>query len=190
MKLLKLYLSWALVILLTPSISAQNWTQLDTISTYDVNLSYYMTTNGKVYMANNKAISKAQYDFYRDNWERTQACQPCEVYTYNDKHELKHIAIQYGECFVGPFKEFHSNGKVKVEGSFKTVDSQDWSNLRMRGLCSTRDGEWRFYAPDGKLVSIEHYEDGKVLQTETPKDSASEENSNVRSKIRDFFKKQ
>ncbi|HZH68694.1 MAG TPA: hypothetical protein VFD65_05790 [Chitinophagales bacterium] len=170
-------------------IVAQTVMKFDTISTYDVNLSSSMTTNGRIYFANGKAISKAKYEFYKSNWERVQRCQPCEVSTYNENHELKHIAIQYGDCFVGPFKEFYTNGKVKVEGNFKSITNNDWSSLRLRGLCSTREGEWKHYSPEGKLETIEQYEHGKVVHVEKVNENSDNENSNLRSRFKRLFKK-
>lgn len=180
------------VLLLTTlccSVNAQETLRIDSISTYDVNLSDYMTTNGRVYLANGKVISKEKYLFYKNNWEKVQQCQPCEVYTYNDQHQLKHVAIQYGECLVGPFKEFYSDGKIKVEGSFKENTSSDWSNLRLRGLCSVRDGEWKYYNISGKLEVIESYQNGKIVNRQEVKDADAKPAQNAVNKVKGFFKK-
>lgn len=188
MKILHLTFS-ILLIALGNTVNAQQTLRIDTISTYDVNLSDYMTTNGRVYLANGKVISKEKYLFYKDNWERVQNCQPCEVYTYNDRNQLKHVAIQYGECLVGPFKEYYSDGKIKVEGSFRENPSSDWSNLRLRGLCSVRDGEWKYYSTSGKLEAIENYQNGKMISREEIKDTESKPAQNALNKMKGFFKK-
>lgn len=169
-------------------INAQDLVQFDTISTFDVNLSDYMTTNGRVYLANGKAISKEKHEFYKNNWDRVQQCQPCEVYTYNEHHQLKHIAIQYGECLIGPFKEYYPDGKLKLEGSFKSNPGNDWSNLRLRGLCSIREGAWNYYSTTGKLETIETYQNGKVIQREDVKDSTNG-SPNTISKLKGIFRK-
>lgn len=166
---------------------AQDYTRFDTISTYDVNLTDYLTTNGRVYLANGKVISKEKHDFYKSNWERLQNCQPCEVYTYNEHDQLKHVAIQFGECLVGPFREYYSDGKVKVEGNFKSNTGNDWStSLRLRGLCSVREGVWNYYSPQGKLESVETYQNGKMVNREEVKDKSE---SNALNKVRNIFKK-
>lgn len=181
---------FCLISLLTGNrLSAQNSVQFDTISTFDVNLSDYMTTNGRVYMANGKVISKEKHEFYKKNWERVQNCQPCEVYTYNEHHQLKHVAIQFGECLVGPFKEYYTDGKLKIEGNFKSNPGSDWSSLRLRGLCSVREGVWNYYSSTGKLETVETYENGKVVKVEQIKDSASKDENNAINKVKGFFRK-
>jgi|GEM_PF-5137842 len=176
------------VILSGSLLAQQGSAQYDSISTYDVNLSDYMTTNGRVYLANGKAISKEQHQFYKDNWAKTQECQPCMVYTYTENKVLKHIALQYGDCLLGAYKEFHPDGKVKIEGTFKeNTSATDWSNLRMRGLCSVRHGQWTYYNTSGKVEAIEQYENGKLISREEPKDSVDK--PNALQKMKGLFKK-
>ncbi len=176
-------------LLVNVQLFAQNSIQFDTISTYDVNLSDYMTTNGRVYMANGKVISKEKHEFYKKNWESVQNCQPCEVYTYNEHNQLRHIAIQYGECLVGPFKEYYLDGKLKIEGNFKSNTSNDWSSLRLRGLCSVREGTWNHYSSAGKLETIETYQNGKVVNVEYVKDSSAKDENSAINKVKGFFRK-
>lgn len=162
--------------------------KIDSIATYDVNLSDYMTTNGKVYLANGKAITKDKYEFYKESWKKASACQPCEVYTYNEFDQLKHIAIQYEGCLVGSFKEYYPDGKIKVEGNFRNNESSDWSNLRLRGLCSIREGKWNYYNDAGKLTLIETYENGLMIHKEEIKDEDKSTSPSM-TKIKGFFKK-
>ncbi len=167
-------------------LQAQPSEKYDSVSTYDVNLSSYMTTNGRVYTANGRVITKSKYDFYKQHWESAQNCRPCEVYTYDEQNRLKHIAIQYEDCLIGGFKEFYPSETVKVEGNFRHP-GQDWSNLKLRGLCSTREGEWKYYSSEGRLVTIETYENGKVVSSENVKDS---EENKLKNKFKGIFKKQ
>ncbi|MCO5230875.1 MAG: hypothetical protein M9958_06930 [Chitinophagales bacterium] len=166
------------------AVKAQNL-DLDSVATYDVNLSDYLTTNGRVYYANSKVISKDKYDFYKESWKKLQECQPCRVYTYNADNQLKHISIQYYECLVDTFTEYFPSGKIKVEGSFKTVNNNDWSNLRLRGLCSIREGNWNYFNDLGALIYIETYENGKLVNTEYIK----EEKPSTINKIKGVFKR-
>ncbi|HUH73882.1 MAG TPA: hypothetical protein VLZ75_05690 [Chitinophagales bacterium] len=162
--------------------------QMDTVSTYDVNLSDYMTTTGKVYLANGQAISKDKHDFYKESWKKAQNCQPCEVYTYNANEQLKHVVVQYEGCLLGPFKEYYSDGKIKVEGNFKSNPSNDYSNLRLRGLCSMREGFWNYYNESGKLQTVETYENGSLVNKEDIQDTTKAD-SNTLGKIKGFFKR-
>lgn len=167
--------------------NAQN-IKIDSVATYDVNLSDYMTTTGRVYLANGQVISKEKSDFYKESWKKSQNCQPCEVYTYNAKDELKHVVIQYEGCLLGPFKEYYPDGKIKAEGNFKSNSSNDYSNLRLRGLCSVREGLWNYYNESGKLQTIETYENGSLVNKEEVKDSEKSD-SNAFGKIKGLFKR-
>jgi antitoxin component YwqK of YwqJK toxin-antitoxin module len=158
------------------------------VTTYDINLSDYMTTTGKVYLANGQVISKDKYDFYKESWNEAKNCKPCEVYTYNVKDELKHVVIQYEGCLLGPFIEYYSDGKIKVECNFKSNPSNDYSNLRLRDLCSMREGNWSYYNESGKIQTIETYENGSLVKTEEIKDTVKMD-SNTLGKIKGFFKK-
>ena len=51
--------------------------------------------------------------------EHNHVCQPCFVYTFNDKDELKYIAFQYEEFLCGSYKEYYPAGTLKTEGQFK-----------------------------------------------------------------------
>ena len=171
------------------SAHAQGKLQIDTITSYDVNLSTYMTTNGRVYMANEQVISKDKYEFYRKNWEDVKRCSPCEVKTLDGKNRLKHIAIQYGDCFIGPFKEYYSNGKLKVEGNFKGALDGNYSQLRLNGLCSQREGVWKYYTPEGRLDYLETYDSsGKVISTVLAKDTIQENNPRIMDRFKGLFK--
>lgn len=178
-------LTSTVLLLFLLNINAQ---EIGFVTTYDVNLSDYMTTNGKVYLANGQVISKEKYDFYKESWTNAKNCKPCEVYTYNAKEELKHVVIQYEGCLLGPFKEFYSDGKIKVEGNFKANPSNDYSNLRLRGLCSMREGFWNYYNESGKLQTVETYENGSLVKKEEVQDTTKAE-SNTLGKIKGFFKK-
>lgn len=184
---MRTFISTCTLLLFVFIANAQN-SKLDTVATYDVNLSDYLTTNGRVYLANGQVITKDKSDFFKDSWKKAQNCQPCEVYTYNVKNELKHVVIQYEGCLLGPFKEYYTDGKIKSEGNFKTNPSNDYSNLRLRGLCSMREGIWNYYNEAGKLQTIETYENGTLIKTEEVKD-LEKSDSNAFGKMKGFFKK-
>lgn len=181
------FISTCTLLLFVFIVNAQQ-SKLDTVATYDVNLSDYLTTNGRVYQANGQVITKEKHDFFKDSWKRAQNCQPCEVYTYNVNDQLKHVVVQYEGCLLGDFKEYYPNGKLKSEGKFKENPSSDYSNLRLRGLCSMRDGLWNYYGEDGKLQTIETYENGTLIKREEVKD-IEKSDSNALGKIKGFFKK-
>lgn len=163
--------------LLLGSISAQeNESSYDSLRTYNVNLSDMMTTFGRKYMANGKEITKEQYEKYKEHWDISEKCRPCRLHTYNENGILQNVALQYTDCLVGSYKEYYPDGKLKVEGQFRSNTSSDWSNLRMRNLCSVKEGEWKYYETSGKLVLVEFYELGKLVNQEVPKETSEKPN--------------
>ncbi len=167
-------------------LNGQDYTrQLDTLKRYDVNLDEVLTTWGKKYMANGKEISKEQYQKYRENWSISEQCHPCIMVTYDHLERIKHQAIQHYDCFVGEYIEFFPDGKVKTKGTFKSPPTDDWSNLKMRQLCSMRDGKWTYYNESGKVDLIETYENGRMVRAETP---SNNEGKPMMGKIKGVFK--
>jgi hypothetical protein len=183
------YITFLLTLLLgTSSISyAQHPSQeIDTLRRYDVNLSEQMTTIGMKYLVNGKEITKEKYLIYKENWAISEKCHPCVMVTYDHNDRIKHIATQFMDCFTGEYKEYYIDGKLKTAGSFKENTSTDWSNLRMRNLCSVRHGKWTYYNTSGKPELIETYENGKLITSEVPADS-NEKSPGIQ-KMKGFFK--
>ena len=177
-----------LLLLGSPSLSqAQQASQnIDTLRRYDVNLSEQLTTFGMKYLANGKEISKEQYLMYKENWTVSEKCHPFIMVTYDHNDRVKHIATQFMDCFTGEYKEYYFDGKMKTSGFFKENTSTDWSNLRMRNLCSVRQGKWTYYNTSGKAELIETYENGKLIASEVPSDS-NEKSPGIQ-KMKGFFK--
>lgn len=159
--------------------------KLDTLKRYDVNLDEVLTTWGKKYMANGKEISKDQYMKFKENWSITERCHPCVMITYDHMDRIKHQAIQHLDCFVGEYMEFYPDGKIRTKGAFKTPPGNDWSNLKMRQLCSVRDGKWTYFNESGKAELIETYEGGRMTNSQKPSDI---DNKPTLGKIKGLFK--
>ena len=166
---------------LSSIIYAQDELTLDSIGIFNINLSSYNTTNGKMYLANGKAVSKEKFDFYKSNWENGSKCKPCKLYTYREDGSIQNISIQYDGCMLGKYHAFTSNGKLETEGQFTTNPDNDWSNLRSRGLCSVREGEWKYYNENGNLLYIESYSNGTLIHKQ---DFQNESNPNEEKGIR------
>jgi len=59
------------------------------------------------------------------------------------------------ECFFGPYKKYHSNGKLAELGSF--------ANPYIKSDCY-KIGNWQYFNKKGKLIKEENYdENGKLL---------------------------
>jgi hypothetical protein len=145
-----------------PELKIENQKQ-DTLRTYDVYLEERITPFGIAYMCNGSEIPKQKYLDYKLFWDAAGACQPCVLYTYNDKKQLKHIAYQYENCLCGSYKEYYTDeGTLKVEGQFMQNTEQSWNNIISKGICNKRDGKWTYYTPEGDVQKIETYVNGKL----------------------------
>jgi antitoxin component YwqK of YwqJK toxin-antitoxin module len=186
---MKYIISYALILLSFTMLSAQGaYNGLDTLKTYDVNLDEQMTTWGRKYFANGKEVTKDQYMMYKEHWDISQKCTPCILSTYDHQDRIKHVAVQFAECMVGDYTEYHSNGQLKATGQFRQNPSTDWSNLRMRNLCSVRDGKWTYYNANGKAEWVEYYENGSLLKKEQY-ESAETNKPDAINKLKGLFKK-
>ena len=117
---------------------------LDTLRTYDVFLEERTTPFGIAYMCNGAEVTKSRYMEMKRFWNAADACQPCLLYTYNNKDQLKYVAYQYENCLCGEYKEYYPEGQLKVEGQFR-------ENLT-------------YYLENGNVEKIEVYVDGKLKE--------------------------
>lgn len=146
----------------------KNKQKLDTLRSYDVFLEERPTPFGTAYMCNGKEVTKQKYFEYKKFWSASGACQPCMLYTYDDKNELKYNAFQYEDCLCGSYIEYYPEKIKKVEGQFKENVSGNWQNMRSRNLCNIRDGIWTYYLPNGVVEKTETYENGKLKEVVNP----------------------
>ncbi len=137
---------------------------LDTLRTYDVFLEERTTPFGIAYMCNGAEVTKSRYMEMKRFWNAADACQPCLLYTYNNKDQLKYVAYQYENCLCGEYKEYYPEGQLKVEGQFRENLTGNWENLKQRNLCSVRNGTWTYYLENGNVEKIEVYVDGKLKE--------------------------
>ena len=65
---------------------------------------------------------------------------------------------------MGSFKEYYSNGQVKLSGRFKENPTGNWDDIVGLGF-SVPDGEWIYYNEHGKKSCIpEYWEDGYFIK--------------------------
>ncbi len=139
--------------------------KMDTLRTYDVFLEERPTPFGIAYMCNGTEVTKQKYFEYKRFWNAAGACQPCMLYTFDDKNQLKYIAYQYEDCLCGSYVEYYQDGTKKLEGQFKQNPTSDWQNIKLRNLCNIRDGIWTYFLPNGVEEKTEIYIDGKLKNT-------------------------
>lgn len=142
--------------------------QLDTLRSYDVFLEERITPFGIAYMCNGAEITKKKYLEYKQFWNAAGACKPCLLYTYDDKDQLKYVAYQYQDCLCGSYEEYYQDGKLKVQGQFINVSSDNMDVINNRKVCNKRDGIWTYYLPNGVTEKTETYVNGVLKNTTTP----------------------
>ena len=142
--------------------------KMDTLRSYDVFLEERPTPFGTAYMCNGKEVTKTRFFELKKFWNAYGACQPCMLYTYDDKNQLKYSAYQYEDCLCGSYTEYYPEKVKKVEGQFKQNTSGNWQNIKSKNLCNIRDGIWTYYLENGIVEKTETYVDGKLKETANP----------------------
>ncbi len=109
-------------------------------------------------------VEKAVYDKYHAAWEELENCCPCILMTYDKDDVLLTEAVQCTDCFVGYYKEFYPNGRLKLLGHHKENPTNDWNDIFKRGYCGVEDGKWIYYNEDGQIIKIETWKDGSFVE--------------------------
>ena len=140
----------------------------DTIKTYDVFLEANKTVWGVMeYKANGQLISVETYNKYKMHWNAAYACKPCNLVTLDAKDKILHEAFQYQNCLSGYYKEYYTDGTIKVDGQYKeNPEPENWEKLGERGLCDIRVGKWVYYNAEGKAQKSEQYENGVLVKVD------------------------
>lgn len=63
------------------------------------------------------------------------------------------------DCRIGPYKEWHSNGVLKIQGEYSDKHVTTWAKPEKK------IGTWSYYNESGKLIKEEFYEEGKLVKT-------------------------
>ncbi len=147
--------------------------QNDSVSSYK-NLEtkkYYSATfrmskiNGKeVYTLNDKLVDKETYLKFKDTFENMVNCKPCILQTYDENDILLREGITYTDAQVGYFKEYYSNGQIKLRGFYKENTTGNWDNICSRNLCNIPIGTWTYYDEKGEVLYTEKWENGQFIE--------------------------
>lgn len=92
-------------------------------------------------------------------------CEPCYLKTYNyNLHLLKEGVYHDKYGWIGYYKEYHENGKLKAAGRFKDLTRQN----KLKTYFDTYEKDvpicqWNHYDKEGKFQYSEFWEDGKFL---------------------------
>ncbi|HTF02856.1 MAG TPA: hypothetical protein VK826_02490 [Bacteroidia bacterium] len=88
------------------------------------------------------------------------ASSPQPVKKYHCNGELRSEYNWYAFGYTGVYKEYHSNGKIAVQGQYteKPVDQPVFM--------ARKTGEWIYYDDKGKVTKKEKWNNGKLVSTE------------------------
>ncbi|MBC7861922.1 MAG: hypothetical protein IAF38_03050 [Bacteroidia bacterium] len=142
----------------------------DTIKWHNV-ITGSSTLNGKtIYEANGVSIDSVKYNLFQKEWKNNplRKCRPCYLFELNENDRITKEGDFFINIPIGVYKEYFSNGKLKVSGKYKNVYPLTHSDFQMgvpcTGKCTVKDGEWKYYSDKGKLLKTEKYKDGKLLK--------------------------
>ena len=78
------------------------------------------------------------------------------VHTFNTKGQLlfSTYRIDPEHLFFGPYKEYYSNGKIKVEGQYLFF-GDDWKKYLIENNWDKKVGVWKYYSKSGSLKRTE-----------------------------------
>jgi hypothetical protein len=120
--------------------------------------------SGNVYWIDGVKVEKAVYDKYHAAWEEFGNCCPCILLTYDKDDVLLTEAVQCTDCFVGYYKEFYPNGRLKLQGHYKENPTDDWKGIYEKGYCNVKDGKWIYYDENGQVIKVETWKDGDFVE--------------------------
>jgi antitoxin component YwqK of YwqJK toxin-antitoxin module len=79
--------------------------------------------------------------------------KPKEVFSYKEVNtfsiEGDHSIAKVSYKKHGPYFYYYENGKIKIHGNYKN---------------DKKDGDWKFYDEQGKLIKTEKYLNGELVQ--------------------------
>jgi antitoxin component YwqK of YwqJK toxin-antitoxin module len=139
------------------------YANLDTIETYDVGLRNETGPEYARYFVNDKQVEKLTYEYYDKVWHNFTKCKPCFLKVYDLNNTLLRGTVQYSDCAVGLTIEYYQEGQIKLIGHYKENKTGSWNDFVKKGYCSIRHGAWRYYDDHGKLIKVEQYIDGKLV---------------------------
>lgn len=137
---------------------------LKTEKYYEVGLIYRSDNGQRKYEVNGKEVNKSTYRKYEKTWENMDNCCPCILKSYDENDILISEAVSCTDCYVGYFKEFYSNGQVKISGRYKENPTDNWDDIWNRGYCSVPDGQWIYYNEKGAILYSEYWKDGEFIK--------------------------
>jgi len=159
------------IFLFSQEVENGDYSKLDTIQIYQVDIEYSSSLGGKdEYLVNGIEVDKQTFDKY-NSFEKTQNCCPCvyELLTINET--LISRSTECNSCKVGDYTTYYSNGNIQCQGKYKQNNTEDWNSLYYRGLCDIKTGEWIYFDSIGDTLYIEKWNDGMFISQDPDQNS-------------------
>jgi hypothetical protein len=131
---------------------------------YSVELSSQTKNGVEYFQVNGREVNKSTYKKFELIQKNIENCCPCILEFYDENENLIREAVSCKDCGVGQFKEYSSDGKVKIIGQYKENQNKNWKNLWERGLCSIPDGKWTYFNTSGDTLYYEVWNNGSFLK--------------------------
>ena len=137
--------------------------EIDTIINYSVGLS----SNNDSYNMNGKEITKENYEHFRGNtFEEAQNCCPCIFVSKDINEKVLYDYFGCAECQMGFYHTYFPNGKLKVSGLYKEIDSNKLESSNFSSLCSIKNGKWIYYDSLGHEMYTKYWENNVCIRSE------------------------
>ncbi len=161
----------------SPILSVDTWRQGDdTLLTPKVNILYIEARNGiyKSFYANGKLEQSGRY--FSDTIADELKLGKWYYFYENGKIRvsMNYTIKQYTSLLDGLFFQYHPNGELKIKGTYNAdlansqyIDSL-WSNqtvINSNAFVGIKDGVWKEYNKEGKLIKETTYKNGKEIST-------------------------
>lgn len=151
-------------LLVTTTLAAQT-IKIDTFKTYQVSVLVIGKGEKIDYIIDNRSVTYKVYKKVMAKLNKSNQITRKGKFYYNKSYNLKDVLLSEGHCFnecmIGYHKTYHLNGKVASEG-FYLEPNFEYKELP-NSFCSLREGLWKFYDKEGKVIKETVYKNGKII---------------------------
>lgn len=137
---------------------------LEIVKNYAVSMYSQTGSGNNIYEINNKRVSKKYFEKFEATQGSMKNCKPCILVSYDENEVLLRKGIFHGDCGVGWFESYHSNGKLKIKGSYIENPTGDWTDIWNRRYCNIPIGKWSYFDKEEKLLFSEFWENGEFIK--------------------------
>ena len=112
------------------------------------------------YYQGNKRVDQKTGEAGRIAGQLISKCKPCVLKVYGTNGIFSE-GLQYGDGRIGYWIEYYpQSGKKKLTGQFEEFPSKDCFK------CGKESGKWKYFNLKGKLIKVETYSNGKLVNSQ------------------------